>query len=359
MNKNNPTSSLKPMRASKPTTDLYQLPSLGMDDTALALDIRRYFGNFLGRDHHCRSTHYPYQALALALRDRLMERWKRTRYAYEARDARHAYYLSLEFLMGRTLGNALLNLGLDDAAAPALRHLGLDLEEMIDVEHDAGLGNGGLGRLAACFLDSCATLQLPVMGYGIRYEYGMFRQRIEHGRQMRSRTTGCATATPGSSSGRNTRAASSMAAAPSSYRDAHGRTRCPLGGHHDVLAVPYDTPIPGYRNDTVNVLRLWSAAATDEFNLGEFNAGSYTESVAAKNAAENITMVLYPNDASENGKELRLRQQYFLASASLQDVLDRWELNGMARITAGSPKRTASSSTTPTRAAPCPNSCAC
>jgi starch phosphorylase len=327
MNKNNPTSSLKPMRASKPTTDLYQLPSLGMDDTALALDIRRYFGNFLGRDHHCRSTHYPYQALALALRDRLMERWKRTRYAYEARDARHAYYLSLEFLMGRTLGNALLNLGLDDAAAPALRHLGLDLEEMIDVEHDAGLGNGGLGRLAACFLDSCATLQLPVMGYGIRYEYGMFRQHIEHGRQMEEPDHWLRDGNPWELERPEHTRRIQYGGRTESYRDAHGRTHVRWVDSHDVLAVPYDTPIPGYRNDTVNVLRLWSAAATDEFDLGEFNAGSYTESVAAKNAAENITMVLYPNDASENGKELRLRQQYFLASASLQDVLDRWELN--------------------------------
>ena len=161
---------MKPLRHSKPTAELSQLPPLGMDSDALALDIRRYFGNFLGRDRHCRSTHYPYQSMALALRDRLMERWKRTRYAYEEQDSRQAYYLSLEFLMGRTLSNALLNLGLDTVVEPTLRRLGLDLEELIDVENDAGLGNGGLGRLAACFLDSCATLQLPVLGYGIRYE---------------------------------------------------------------------------------------------------------------------------------------------------------------------------------------------
>jgi starch phosphorylase len=247
VNKNNPTSNLKPMRASKPTTDLYQLPSLGMDDTALALDIRRYFGNFLGRDHHCRSTHYPYQALALALRDRLMERWKRTRYAYEARDARHAYYLSLEFLMGRTLGNALLNLGLDDAAAPALRHLGLDLEEMIDVEHDAGLGNGGLGRLAACFLDSCATLQLPVMGYGIRYEYGMFRQHIENGRQIEEPDHWLRDGNPWELERPEHTRRIQYGGRTESYRDAHGRTHVRWVDSHDVLAVPYDTPIPGYR----------------------------------------------------------------------------------------------------------------
>lgn len=324
----NPTPSpthLKPMRASRPTTELYQLPSLGMDETALALDIRRYFGTFLGRDRHCRSTHYPYHALVLALRDRLMERWKRTRYAYEERDARHAYYLSLEFLMGRTLNNALLNLGLDEAAEPALRRLGLDLEEMIDVEHDAGLGNGGLGRLAACFLDSCATLQLPVMGYGIRYEYGMFRQHIENGRQVEEPDHWLREGNPWELERPEHTRRIQYGGRTETYHDADGRMHLRWVDTHDVLAVPYDTPIPGYRNNTVNVLRLWSAAATDEFDLDEFNAGSYTESVAAKNAAENITMVLYPNDSSENGKELRLRQQYFLASASLQDVLARWE----------------------------------
>jgi len=319
-------SPLKPLRASKPTAELSELPPLGMDADALALDIRRYFGTFLGRDKYCRSSHYPYQALVLALRDRLMERWRQTRYAYEEAGARHAYYMSLEFLMGRTLSNALLNLGLDAAAEAALHRLGLDLEELIDVEHDAGLGNGGLGRLAACFLDSCATLQLPVMGYGIRYEYGMFRQYIEDGRQVEEPDHWLREGNPWELERPEHTRRVHYYGRTEFYRDARGRQHARWVDSHDVLAVPFDTPIPGYRNGTVNVLRLWSAAATDEFDLGEFNAGSYTESVAAKNAAENITMVLYPNDASENGKELRLKQQYFLASASLQDVLERWEL---------------------------------
>lgn len=177
-------SRLKPLRTSFPTSELFKTPDLGLDAEALAQDVRRYFDNFLGRDKYCRSSHYPYQALSLALRDRLMERWKWTRYAYEEQEARHAYYLSLEFLMGRALNNAVLNLGLEEEAPAGLKRLGLDMEELIDEENDAGLGNGGLGRLAACFLDSCATLQLPVMGYGIRYEYGMFRQRIENCRQV-------------------------------------------------------------------------------------------------------------------------------------------------------------------------------
>jgi len=315
---------LKPLRSGQPSAELSQLPPLGMDADALALDIRRYFGNFLGRDKHCRSTHYPYQALALALRDRLMERWKRTRYAYEEQDAKYAYYLSLEFLMGRTLGNTLLNLGLAETATPTLRRLGLDLEELIDVESDAGLGNGGLGRLAACFLDSCATLQLPVMGYGIRYAYGMFRQHVEHCQQVEEPDRWLRDGNPWELERPEHTRRIQYRGHTEHYQDSEGRTHVRWVDSHDVFAVPFDTPIPGYRNDTVNMLRLWSAAATDEFDLGEFNAGSYTESVAAKNAAENITMVLYPNDASENGKELRLRQQYFLASASLQDVLARW-----------------------------------
>ncbi len=327
MNQNKNPNRLKPLRASKPTPELFQLPPLGMDEDALALDVRRYFGNFLGRDKYCRSSHYPYQSLVLALRDRLMERWKRTRYAYEEQGAKHAYYLSLEFLMGRTLNNALLNLGLGEVAEAVSRRLGLELEELIDNEHDAGLGNGGLGRLAACFLDSCATLQLPVMGYGIRYEYGMFRQRVEDGRQVEEPDHWLREGNPWELERPEHTRRVQYHGRTEFYRDAKGISRARWVDSNDVLAVPFDVPVPGYRNDTVNVLRLWSAAATDEFDLGEFNAGSYTESVAAKNAAENITMVLYPNDASENGKELRLRQQYFLASASLQDVLARWELH--------------------------------
>ncbi len=326
MNRNEQTAHLKPLHASRPTPELFEMPPLGMDAEALALDVRRYFGHFLGRDRHCRSSHYPYQALVLALRDRLMERWKHTRYAYEEADARHAYYLSLEFLMGRTLSNALLNLGLDEAAGPALRRFGLEIEELIDVEHDAGLGNGGLGRLAACFLDSCATLQLPVMGYGIRYEYGMFRQHIENCRQVEEPDHWLREGNPWELERPEHTRRIRFGGRTEFHKDLKGREHARWVDTHDVLAVPYDIPVPGYRNGTVNVLRLWHAAATDEFDLGEFNAGAYPESVAAKNAAENITMVLYPNDASESGKALRLRQQYFLASASLQDVLVRWEL---------------------------------
>ena len=318
---------LKPLRISEPKAELFELPPIGMGGEDLAVDMRRYYGNFLGRDQNCKSSHYPYQALVMAVRDRLMERWKRTRYAYEEQDCRHAYYLSLEFLMGRALNNALMNLGLTPATETALHRLGLDMEELIDTEHDAGLGNGGLGRLAACFLDSCATLQLPVMGYGIRYEYGMFRQRVENSSQVEEPDHWLRDGNSWELERPERTRRVQYYGRTEFYRDANGTQRARWVDSKDVLAIPFDVPIPGYRNDTVNVLRLWKAAATDEFDLGEFNAGSYTESVASKNAAENITMVLYPNDSSENGKELRLRQQYFLASASLQDVLERWVLN--------------------------------
>jgi len=315
---------LKPLQESKPNPELTELPALALGAEAIADDFRRYFVRTLGRDRHCRSTYYPYQALALAVRDRLMERWKKTFYAYYEHDAKRVCYMSMEFLMGRALGNAMLNLGITDAATQGLADLGLVLEELAETEHDAGLGNGGLGRLAACFLDSCATLHLPVVGYGIRYEYGMFRQLIVNGEQVEEPDHWLRDGNPWELERPEYIQRVPYGGRSEAYRDERGRMRLRWVDRHDVIALPYDIPVPGYRNNTVNTLRLWKATATDAFDLGEFNAGSYPESVANKNAAENITMVLYPNDASENGKELRLRQQYFLASATMQDVLRHW-----------------------------------
>jgi len=324
-----PYSMFRPLLKSRPNEHLTQLPALGMTPKSLSSDFRHYFSHTLGRDKRCRSSHYPYKALALTLRDRLMERWKNTRYAYEEADCRHTYYLSLEFLMGRALGNMMLNLDVEQPVRQALYELGLDLEEIAESEHDAGLGNGGLGRLAACFLDSCATLQLPVKGYGLRYEYGMFRQELENGRQIEEPDHWLRDGHPWELERPEYTQRVQFGGRTEFHSVPGGRTHVRWVDTHDVLAVPYDVPVPGYRNGTVNTLRLWKSAATDEFDLGEFNAGSYPESVASKNAAEHITMVLYPNDASENGKELRLRQQYFLASASIKDVLRQWhELHG-------------------------------
>ncbi len=303
---------------------LLDLPPLRMDAEGLAEDFRRYYAHTFGRDRDCQSPHYPYKALAMTLRDRLMERWKQTRQTYDETRCKRTYYLSLEFLMGRALSNAMFNLGLDDAVERGLYDLGLVLEELATNEPDAGLGNGGLGRLAACFLDSCATLQLPVRGYGLRYEYGMFRQMIDNGEQVEEPDHWLRDGNVWELERPEFTQRIQFGGRTETYRDQSGRMIVRWVDTHDVLAIPYDIPVPGYRNDTVNTLRLWKAAATDEFDLDEFNAGSYPESVAQKNAAEHITMVLYPNDASENGKELRLRQQFFLASASIKDVLRDW-----------------------------------
>jgi starch phosphorylase len=305
------------------------VPRVGQTSDDLVNGMQRHFLRTLGLSKACMSDHYKYQALALTIRDRLMECWKDTKEATQEENGKKTYYLSLEFLMGRALGNAVLNLGLDKQTEEALHALGIDFEEMIDAEHDAGLGNGGLGRLAACFVDSCATLQLPVTGYGIRYEYGMFRQRIEDGHQQEEPDHWLREGNVWEIERPDCTQAVHFGGYSEPYQDDNGVSRSRWVGSNDVLAVPYDTPIPGYKNGTVNTLRLWKSAATDVFNLGEFNAGDYAGSVAEKNNAEHISMVLYPNDSSENGKELRLRQQYFLASASIKDVIRQWvELNG-------------------------------
>ena len=300
------------------------LPPLGMDADSIVDDFRRYFSHTLGRDEPQFSSYQMYESLVLSLRDRLVERWRNTRLAYREADCKRTYYLSLEFLMGRALGNAMLNLDVDPNTAAALRKLEVELDAIAEHEHDAGLGNGGLGRLAACFLDSCASLQLPVMGYGIRYEYGMFRQKIENGCQIEEADHWLRDGNPWEIERQEFATRIKFGGHTEYFTDQTGRMHVRWVDTRDVMAMPYDVPVPGYQNGTVNTLRLWRAAATEEFDLSEFNAGSYTEAVASKNAAEHITMVLYPNDASENGKELRLRQQYFLASASLQDILRQW-----------------------------------
>jgi starch phosphorylase len=314
-----------PLVQSRINEKLNNLPPLRMDAQGLADDFRNYFIRTLGRNQSCDNRHYPYLALAMAVRSRLMERWQKTAHACEETDCRRTYYLSLEFLMGRLLHNSLLNLDIIDAAREGLAELGLVMEEIAESEPDAGLGNGGLGRLAACFLDSCATLQLPVKGYGLRYEYGMFRQEITNGYQLEEPDHWLRNGNPWEVERPEYTQRVRFGGYTKVAADEGEEDKVRWVNTHDVLAVPYDIPIPGFRNGTVNTLRLWKAAATDEFDLGEFNAGSYPESVEAKNMAEHITMVLYPNDASENGKELRLRQQYFLASASLKDVLRSWK----------------------------------
>ncbi|GAA64313.1 starch phosphorylase [Pseudoalteromonas sp. BSi20311] len=295
-----------------------------IDESTLSDDLTRHFYYTLGRDVVGESQLYLYHALALTIRDRLVARCRETNQQIKQQKRRKTAYLSLEFLMGRALGNAVLNLDLESQVTTALQAYCTELENVEQAEHDAGLGNGGLGRLAACFLDSCASLALPVVGYGIRYEYGMFNQSIKEGNQIEQPDNWLREGHPWELSAPEQAKRVKFSGYVQSYTDKFGREHRQWVSSQDVLAVPYDVPIPGYKNNIVNTLRLWKSEATDEFNLAEFNAGSYSEAVAQKNLAEQITMVLYPNDSSENGKELRLRQQYFLSSASIQDVLSQW-----------------------------------
>lgn len=277
-----------------------------------------------GHTSELNDANYLYRAAAATVRDRLSQHWRETRQRFSKTQNRRVHYLSLEFLLGRSLNNAAQNLELEEPLRKAIHAMGLKLEEVVEQEHDAGLGNGGLGRLAACFLDSCANLGLPVMGYGIRYEYGMFHQTIHDGHQVEAPDhwlrDGNQWEIERPEDAKTIRLYGHTERLPSK----NGTSKSRWIGASELLAIPYDMPIPGYKNGTVNTLRLWKAEATDAFNLEEFNAGSYPEAVAAKTQAEQISMVLYPNDASENGKELRLKQQYFLVSASLQDVLEQW-----------------------------------
>lgn len=287
-------------------------------------EIRRHLLYTLSHDDDVVGADYCYRAAAEAIRDRVSQAWRRTRARFSQLDGRRVHYLSLEFLLGRSLNNAVENLGLSEPLRSSLHHYGVLLEEVVEEEHDAGLGNGGLGRLAACFLDSCANLRLPVAGYGIRYEFGMFHQRIQNGYQVEAPDHWLRDGNPWEIERSEDTRTVRLYGYTEPYQTQSGKIGMRWVGGSEILAVPYDMPIPGYQNETVNTLRLWKAAATDAFNLEEFNSGSYPEAVAQKNNAEQITMVLYPNDASENGKELRLKQQYFLVSASLQDVLANW-----------------------------------
>ena len=312
--------------AEQDTTEACVLPNmraLPTDAASISNDMSRYLEYHLGRFLGC-DRFYLYEALTYTVRDRIMSDWRNTWCKHRRDEVRRAHYLSLEFLIGRSLGNHLLNLELEEPVNTALQDFAISLEEIRDTEPDAGLGNGGLGRLAACFLDSCATLGLPVTGYGLRYHFGMFHQHIENGYQVEDPDQWMRDGHPWEVERPEYTQTVRFGGRTEHFLDQNHKPHTRWVDTCDVLAVPYDVPVSGYRNHIINTLRLWSASATDEFNLLEFNAGDYADSVASKNQAENITMVLYPNDSNENGKALRLRQQYFLTSASLQDVFRQW-----------------------------------
>jgi starch phosphorylase len=263
-----------------------------------------------------------YYALALAVKDRLMRNWLRTQAAYKEADARYVYYLSLEFLMGRMLGNTLVNMDYYDTCREIMAQEGIVLEEVMEEEHDMGLGHGGLGRLAACYLDSMATMSLPASGYGIRYEFGIFRQEIRNGYQVEQPDNWLAYGNPWETQRRDRIYRVRFFGRLERTRDNAGKERFDWVDTDDVLAVAYDVPVPGYRSNNVNNLRLWAPRATSEFSLHDFNRGDYPAAMAAKNESELIGKVLYPNDASIQGRILRLKQEYFFVSASLQDILN-------------------------------------
>ena len=270
--------------------------------------------NATDRDH--------YTAFANAVRDRIVERWINTQEVYHKENTRRVYYLSLEFLMGRLLGNNVINLKADQDCREAPKDYGIDWNDLRDFETDAGLGNGGLGRLAACYLDSMATLELAGMGYGLRYDYGIFRQKIVNGNQVeepdRWLKDGYPWEMPRPEYAQHVHFGGHVECAT-----IKGRQQWRWVPAETVQGIPYDLPIVGYRN-VVNSLRLWSAKAADDFDLDHFNKGDYVNAVETKVLAENLTKVLYPNDNTMAGKELRLRQQYFFVSCSLRDILRRY-----------------------------------
>ena len=266
-----------------------------------------------------------FEALARTVRDRLILQLNETEQRYEKSDTKQVNYLSLEYLIGRSLRNNLVNMGIYDVCQDAMEQLGMDLREIEECERDAGLGNGGLGRLAACFLDSMATLQLPAFGYGIRYEYGIFQQKFENGQQIEFPDGWLQSGYPWEIRRPHINYPVRFYGRVIDEPEEKGGSKRRWVEAEQARAVAFDVPISGYSNETVNTLRLWSARAVRDFDLASFNRGDYLQAVMDKQRVETISKVLYPNDQAFSGKELRLKQQYFFVSASLQDMIVRFK----------------------------------
>ncbi|MCK5156052.1 MAG: glycogen/starch/alpha-glucan phosphorylase [Spirochaetales bacterium] len=299
----------------------------GKDSESIKWDFAEHLKYTLGCDRYSASVYDKYYALALTVRDRLIHQWIRTQQSHYNNKVKRVYYLSLEFLMGRAMTNNIINLQLEQPFRDALNDLGYSLEELADNEVDAGLGNGGLGRLAACFMDSMATMDIPSYGYGIRYNYGIFKQRIINGYQTEQTDDWLRFGNPWELERSDISFPVNFGGRVESIRE-HGEMHFKWMNTQHVIGTAYDTPIVGYGGNTVNTLRLWGARATEAFNLHDFNEGDYVEAVKAKVLAENLSQVLYPNDTLYLGKELRLRQQYFFVTCSLADILRRFRKTG-------------------------------
>jgi len=279
----------------------------------------------LAKDRYTATLYDDFLATSIAVRDRLVERWISTQQRYHNENCKRVYYFSLEFLIGRLLGNNLMNLGLWKETEAALKEVGLDLGQVRDCESDAGLGNAGLGRLAACYLDSMATLGIPAHGYGIRYEYGIFHQKIINGAQVEFPDEWLSKGNPWEFQRPEYAVKVHFYGRAYLDKDENGVLRAHWADTDDVVAMPYDMPISGYKNDIVNTLRLWSARSSEEFDLSYFNDGNYERAVYDKVLTENISKVLYPNDNVSQGRELRLKQEYFFTAASLADIVRRFK----------------------------------
>jgi starch phosphorylase len=302
----------------------FEYDKLGKDRASLRHSLSNRLIYSLGKDPITATHRDWFHTTAYAVRERLIERWMETMRSYYKTDAKRVYYLSMEFLTGRLLANSLLNMRFYDECREALVDLDLDIDRIRELEQDAALGNGGLGRLAACFLDSMATLHLPGYGYGIRYEYGMFNQRIDDGYQVEHPDNWLRYGNPWEFPRPEVLFPVKFGGRVVQFRDEQGRTRYHWIDTEDVMAMAYDTPVPGYDTSTVNNMRLWAAKASRDFNLKYFNVGNYIKAVEEKNESENLSKVLYPDDTTQMGRELRLKQQYFFVCASIQDVLRRF-----------------------------------
>ena len=314
------------------TSEIKSTRAAGDKDAEMSADglqgnFERHLRQTLARDRYSATDRDRYYALALAVRDQLVDRWISTQQSHHKKNVKRLYYFSLEFLIGRLMGNNVINLQMEDICRTAMSQEGLDWEDLREYEIDAGLGNGGLGRLAACFLDSIATLDLPAVGYGLRYDFGIFKQNIKNGYQVEQPDEWLKHLYPWE-----------IPHPEFSFEvQFEGRVETRSGPKGPewhwldtkrVIGIPYDLPIVGYGSRTVNTLRLWSAKSAEEFDLDDFNRGEYVEAVVNKVLAENLTKVLYPNDTVSAGKELRLKQEYFFVSCTIQDILRRFKSDG-------------------------------